>query len=399
MTHLSEEQRDALQRYLDSIDEQTGLRGLRYFKDAKVNHLENDGAGLELRAEVMGTKRYRVKLHFVEDEWDGECSCPMGFDCKHCVAVALQALALGEKEEAVEQPAPPIVKQVAARRAQPPRSAAAAVAVIMADRLGRKLGLEEKAAAEAVDKLYQSHRHGGYITEMMLQPITRIRTRWGWNSVQLWLHEPRTPWEAWLYVAAYLRQQKHACPAALLAATDWAEVDALTAEWERQQRVEEWRVCLEDLAVRAECAPPETSSVRVRLGEKGVQLEWLKDGTTQFVPIKANAFARLVSSAHQGQLPLDEPSLPVWRIFYTGYDSRPFRDYSEPDTARVLNQFFRLPGFEDRVVGPSGTPFVRATDRLQWRIDTTGDKQIDYRIELVLPDGSAPPPPLTVLDG
>ncbi|MEO6786825.1 MAG: SWIM zinc finger family protein, partial [Chthoniobacteraceae bacterium] len=395
----SEEQRDAIQQYLDSIDEKTRERGLRYFAEARVNHLENDKRGVEVSADVAGTKRYRVKLHFVEGEWDGECSCPMGFDCKHCVAVALQALALGEKEGMAAQPEPPVVAKVVVRRERPQRSADATVAVLMADRLGRKLSLEEKRTADAVDKLFQSHRNGRYITEMMLEPITRIRTGWGWNSVQVWPEAPRTQWEAWLYVAGYLRQTKHACPPALLEVTDWAEVDALTAEWERRQRVEQWRACLQDLATRAESAPPETASLRVRLGAKGMQLESRKAGAAEFAAIKANAFARLASSAHQGQLPLDEPSLAVWRIFYTGYDCLPSRDYTEPATARVLNQFLRLPGFENLVVGPPGTPFVRATDRLQWRLDSTGDKKIDYRIALVLPDGSAPRPALTVIDG
>ena len=66
MTDLSEEQYNALQQYLDSINEVTGKRGLRYFGEARVSLLKNDKSGAGISAEVKGTKRYRVTLHFVE---------------------------------------------------------------------------------------------------------------------------------------------------------------------------------------------------------------------------------------------------------------------------------------------------------------------------------------------
>ncbi|MCE9611555.1 MAG: DEAD/DEAH box helicase [Chthoniobacter sp.] len=395
MTDLTAAQRDALRQYLDSLDERTRQRGLRYFEKDRVKNLENYKRGVGVRAEVTGTKLYRVKLRLAEGEWEGECSCPVMFDCKHCVAVALLALAAGGETAGEMPPEPLVVVQ-----AEPPkRSADAKVVVLMADRLGRKLSVEEKRAVDAVDKLFEWHRGAGFIAETMLEPITRLRAGWGWNSVQVWPEEPRTPWEAWLYVAAYLRRTKHSCPPALLGATDWTEVEALTAEWERRQQVEQWRGVLHDLAERSESAPAETVALRVRLEAKGMQLEWRKAGAPDFAPIKANAFTQLATTAQQGQLPLDEPSLAVWRVFYTGYDCRAFRDYTERDTARVLNQMLRLPGFEERVVGPTGTPLARAAEQLQWRLDTAGRERIDYRIALVLPDGSAPPPALTVIDG
>src|SRR6185369_11576524 len=138
---------------------------------------------------------------------------------------------------------------------------------------------------------------------------------------------------------------------------------------------------------------------RVRLTEKGAQLEWRKSGAVDFSAVKDNAFAQLTGAAHQGQLPLDELSLALWRVFYTGFDSRPSRAFAEPDTARVLNQLLRLPGFEERVVGPQGNPLARAAEPLRWRVETGGAEKIDYRFALVLPDGSMPPRALIVIDG
>jgi SNF2-related domain/Helicase conserved C-terminal domain len=402
LTALTQEQIDALQEYLDSLDKGARQRGLRYFEKAQVTEVEPVKRGIGFRAEVMGSKLYRVKFRFAEGDWDGACSCPVGFDCKHCCAAALQVIAdltetppLAEDDpEPAAPPAPPL-----APRAKVERPPDTRVSVLFADRLGRKLSAEEMRAADAVDKLFQRHSGAGYVAEAMLEPITRSPAAWGWNLVQVWPTEPRTPWEAWLYIAAYLRRNKRTGPPALMEATGWAEVEALTGSWEREQKVEEWRAWLHTIAARADAGSAELAQLRVRLNEKGAQLEWRKPGAANFSAIKANAFAQLTGAAHQGQLPLDEPSLALWGVFYTGFDSRAFRAYPEPDTARVLNQLLRLPGFEERVVGPMESPLARAAEHLQWRIETGGGEKIDYRFALVLPDGSMPPPALTVIDG
>ncbi len=346
--------------------------------------LERYKKGIGFRAEVRGTSVYQVKLRFAEGDWDGECSCPISFDCKHCCATALQALGDSvEMSEATEEEHAPTGE---------------AVAALFAARLGRKLNADEKRAAEAVDNLFLWHREAFEVSEVLLEPITRSGTSRGYKSVEIWPAEPQTPWEAWLYIAAWLRRTKHSCPPALLQVTDWAEVEALTASWEREQRVGEWRAWLKNVAERTE-TEREPGQLRVMLTEKGAQLEWRKTDTTNFEGIKISTFTMLTSAANQGQLPLNEASLAVWRVFFTGFDTHPWREYEEPDTARVLNQLLRLPGFEDRVVGPEGAPLTRAAEKLRWRIETGSGATIDYRLVLVLPDGSAPPPALTVIDG
>ncbi|MEA3208199.1 MAG: hypothetical protein QOE70_1256 [Chthoniobacter sp.] len=400
MFGLKDEHLDALRHYLASLDPEARRRAERYLEDSRVTGFEPYKRGIGFRAEVAGKLFYRVKIRFSDGQWEGDCSCPVAFDCKHCGALALKVLAdFEENAGRVAETPPSAAAPVVAPRVKPARAADEKVAVLFADRLGRKLKPEEKRAADAVDNLYTWHRGAGYITETLLQPITRERPAWGWNSVQIWPAEPRTPWEAWLYIAAYLRRNGKTCAPALLEATAWAEVEAVTESWERGQRVDQWRTWLQGIANRTEPAPGENAELRVRLAEKGVQLEWRKAGLADFSAIATAPFTQLLNAAHQGQLPLDEASLAVWSIFYTGFASPPFRGYKEPDTSRVLNQLLRLPGFEDRVVSPEGAPFARASEPLRWRIDTSGGNKIDYRFALVLPDGSEPPPALTVIDG
>ena len=399
ITALTQDQIDALEEYPDSLDERTRRRGLRHFEKAQVQEVEPFKRGIGFRAEVMDGKLYHVKFRFADDEWDGECSCPAAFDCQHCCAAALQVAAdyFAENSPVEEVPRPATPAQAPPAKVERPADTTAAV--LFSDRLGRKLNAEEMRAAQAVDNLFQRYRGAGYVTEAMLEPIAGPPAGWSWNSVQVWPAEPRTPWEAWLYLAAYLRRNKRPCPPALLEATDWAEVEALTGAWERARKVEEWRVWLQNAAARPEAGPAEPTQLRVRLTEKGAQLEWRKSGGANFSAIKATAFAQLTAAAHQGALPLDEPSLAIWSAFYTGFDSKAFRAYPEPDTVRVLNQLLRRPGFEERVVGPMETPLKRVAEPLRWRIETSGGEKIDYRLALVLPDGSMPPPALTVIDG
>jgi superfamily II DNA or RNA helicase len=62
-----------------------------------------------LSGQVQGTQRrpYRVQVRFEEDEnleIDGECTCPVGFDCKHLAALLMAGLALLPKEPASVRP-------------------------------------------------------------------------------------------------------------------------------------------------------------------------------------------------------------------------------------------------------------------------------------------------------
>ena len=72
-------------------------RGLDYL-DA-VEDLEIGGA--EITASVYGSTEYRVCLLFGDEGVTGGCSCPYGqegFFCKHCVAVAMCVLKMGEDQ-------------------------------------------------------------------------------------------------------------------------------------------------------------------------------------------------------------------------------------------------------------------------------------------------------------
>ena len=70
-------------------------RGLGYL--GEVEDLEIGST--EITATVYGNSKYRVAVDFSDDRLRGDCTCPHGregFFCKHCVAVALSVLEIGD---------------------------------------------------------------------------------------------------------------------------------------------------------------------------------------------------------------------------------------------------------------------------------------------------------------
>ncbi|MEO5763785.1 MAG: DEAD/DEAH box helicase [Casimicrobiaceae bacterium] len=86
--------RDAIEALADA---RTLARGRTYFRDGAVGRLQI--AANEVRADVVGTQRYCVRLAADADgEIDYACSCPIGEEgefCKHAVALGLAWLAHG----------------------------------------------------------------------------------------------------------------------------------------------------------------------------------------------------------------------------------------------------------------------------------------------------------------
>lgn len=95
--------------WAESFDQRTLARGFDYAEQERVRlaqvdersvHAECEGAGANVYQQVIKLIRYQGY-----DEVRYECSCPVGSDCKHCVAVMFhltgneQALQAGSGNE------------------------------------------------------------------------------------------------------------------------------------------------------------------------------------------------------------------------------------------------------------------------------------------------------------
>lgn len=70
----------------------TFKRGEAYFQQNRVRLINPDPRSDRVTAEVQGTERnpYQVVIYAANNMLSADCSCPVGFDCKHGVATALK---------------------------------------------------------------------------------------------------------------------------------------------------------------------------------------------------------------------------------------------------------------------------------------------------------------------
>jgi superfamily II DNA or RNA helicase len=86
------------QRVAESFDHMTFQRGLAYAKEGRVNLVDADRWPVVAR--VQGSSGYIVTLHYEGGRYlEGECSCPVGVDCKHAVATALVVFQREQEED------------------------------------------------------------------------------------------------------------------------------------------------------------------------------------------------------------------------------------------------------------------------------------------------------------
>jgi hypothetical protein len=387
---LSPEHVAAAREWLAARPAVTRQNGEALNRRGRVLETEPYKRGTGYRAQVAGDNgAYDTKIRYAGHAWEGICNCPIGANCKHAIALMLHVLddvmPAGDEPDSDEaEPealddiaTQPLVKQLPAR-------------------LDRGLTVREKQIAGAVD-------------DWSLAGAVRVRAdwiakiaeekKWNWEEYVLCPTPPENPWQAWMYLAHFLRKTKRPLPSMMKDSIEWSEVDALVKDWERRSEVDRWTDWLERAANQAPTQVGGEILLRVQLTKMGIQLEWQRPGAVEFTPIKPAAFSQMVRDSYAGKVPFGNASLVLWRAFNTGYDAVPELAYIKPDCPRILNTLLRLPGLEGLIVGPADLPLRRTDERLSWRMDAPDTVDGDYRFRLLLPDGSTPPPALLLLDG
>jgi len=77
---------------LESFDAWTYTKGEGYYRSNAVKSWEAKKMGITGKVEGSWAPYYRVELQIKNERLHGFCSCPVGSNCKHCVALALQWL-------------------------------------------------------------------------------------------------------------------------------------------------------------------------------------------------------------------------------------------------------------------------------------------------------------------
>ena len=95
-----------------NADEATYARGAAYWRQGHVRSAKWQKRGRDgpvLISRVTGSSGYYdqvIRIDFAKEDIDGECSCPVGYNCKHVVAALLEANA-GMNIDATPPETPP----------------------------------------------------------------------------------------------------------------------------------------------------------------------------------------------------------------------------------------------------------------------------------------------------
>ena len=82
------------QAFLKSFDSTARRKGDAHFNLGHVHDLTPEDPGMAYSAKVQDGKREEVYLHYDSVEgWSGECTCPIGDDCKHVAATLFAVIA------------------------------------------------------------------------------------------------------------------------------------------------------------------------------------------------------------------------------------------------------------------------------------------------------------------
>lgn len=378
--------------YLRTFPAATIEKGARLFSSSAVRGVEVSRDDVCL-AEVMGTALYYVTLTHEDGEWFGECTCPVEIDCKHCYA-AMQAL--------LEWTGAPAAQPAATAPGHPPktsREARPSFSVEIEQKLGRPLASGEKHVVVTIENLFRHHARSAHVAEYLLAPLLGRASSWQYEMHRLWPSPPRDAWEAWLYIAHFLRSRKRSAPPFLAEITPTEEVDAFVHEWQRREAIEHWSRQLGNFAARVEMGCTGVIDLRAIFAEIGVRLEASADGGTTFDLVKKTHYAQMEREFIGGRLQLTAAAALIWSAFRTGAAKDGVLRYDTPSAAAGLNELLRNPLLADRMLGVQRAPLRRVEERLLWKIEPASAETDDYRFTLVRPDGSTPPPALVAVEG
>jgi hypothetical protein len=396
----------AAERFLELVPVQTRERGRYYHATGhvlKVACLKPDQA---YTAIVRGNNDYAVRLTYSEQTWTSDCSCPMGYDCKHTVAAMLELQALWAKDS----PATPATvsassnkpsKKKSARVFKPfvPQPPASPLYQRLVKNLGRPLNYPEAGFVRKVQMLY-ANAESRYLTESDLNQLFPQHFSYGWTALDLWPKRPEDDYELWLYLAAEFRRRKIPLPDYMAAITDFTTLEAAIRKWEREKEVAHWQAWFE---TNETSVPPAGDTLDLRLAflAEEARLQWRTQPDTPFADLKQAQAKRFSESVEHGTLTLTPDAMLFWGALHKpwGYESWWTIRYSSEASCLPLNRLLRLPLPPERFVNANGEPLARPAEPLRLQLHPPPEGGDDYELRLTTADGQEPPTIRFVLSG
>jgi len=389
--------------FLHAMNPNTQARGEKCFREGCVLDVEMEDPNFFI-AYVRDSKDYKVSLEFSPpDGWFCDCSCPIGYNCKHIYA-AMKAL-LAENSAAKVQQLTVIPPLAAPTKKKIVRSAPTmTLAQELLQLKGGPFNADEKRFLAKLQLTHARCVQYRKITRWDFDELGLSLGGYGWDALHIWPSFPATEREFWLYVANAAIEHGVKLPEFMLPVSDVNEVQDSLRRWRRNCEIDRWKKTM-DHAQRwpssVTAASDGMCELRGRFGEKAVALEWRRPGREAFEPLKSTQARQFREDVKKGSVELSAESHWLWETFSARLDFSPHTDVSYTDAVALekLGRMFRMPAFDALLVNPDGNPFARPKEVLRWNLVGAESEQDDYRLGVTQSDGSPIPQLLCVLEG
>jgi hypothetical protein len=398
----------AAQRFLRQFTPEMKRLGEGLFRTGKVQDLALKDNSRLYCATVIDEKECRVELDYDEElGWEGECSCDEGFDCAHLFA-AMSAW-LAEHRTATVRRLSSTLSNTSTGAALPHKvEAESPEAVDLTRRLsaatGKPLTREQTNFVRKVREVYGRCAQTRQITYWDFQQMGIQLTGSAWGGLHIWPNFPANEFEFWLYVANTAQEAGLPLPEFMAPVTDLAPIQARLAKWRRSREIDHWKQMLGNLQLQSPSElPPELgyTDLRVVIEEKAMELQWRRPGQSEFEAVKQTHLHGLASGRYPEGAGFTSEATLIWQLFsrVAYYGAKVNYQTHNMEMAGILSQLLRIPILESRIVQLDGQPLARPAEPLRWELLPAANENEDYRLRLVQPDGTVPPPIIYVCHG
>ncbi|HWZ96062.1 MAG TPA: DEAD/DEAH box helicase [Opitutaceae bacterium] len=399
---------DAIQTLLahfGEIDHASRHRGQSYHRSGRVLKLMRSD-DVTLKAEVRGSQLYRVQLKRDGHGWRNTCSCPVGDDCKHVAAMALEWLAWLRTSQASGLALMP-----------PPVSFRAQWEPILTEKLGRPLTADEGAflgkLANIFHNFHNSGRLGGHeIRRLGFETNESRRNAFDRAYDGWWQKPPSDPLELWQYLAHDIESSGLAVPEFMRPITDTAPVRARLQDRMRHEAVKRWTDRFALMVASARATPvqdgasndgPQPLEMRLCVGAAKWTLETRAHAEAPWKAVPRAFLDRFTRDSPAGLAQLE--AAPAVYAFFAICQEQYRRTYSialapgNYSARELLHKLLSHRLARTLVFDSAGQPLEFSDAPLAWRLARSPANESDYELTLQLPDGMPLPPAALHLSG
>ena len=392
------------QAFLKQFSGEFKRKGEALFRRGLVENLAPEQPGMAYSAVVNDRGSNEVYLEYdAEDGWSGTCTCDTELECEHIFATMRTLLAehstaaVRNLSAGISSPASPGGKSAAKGEDD-----SAGLARRLMATLGRSLNAEETKFVRKLHNVFLRCQQTSHITHWDFNEIGFRLNGYGWEGLKIWPEFPPDEYQFWLYVANAALDHGLKIPQFMEPITDVTGVQERLKKWRRAREVERWKATLGNAASQLHPVPSAAGATDLRLviGENEAYLQWRPPNQEGFQTPKAGQLTQLANAHRDGELELTEEAEQIWHLFSPRFhQGRPQLLYDDEESVQVLRRLLRMPALETRIVRADGQVLARPTERLRWEVQPAAADDDDYRVRLVLADGSQPPPLLCVMPG